>query len=148
MVAPPELSRALERHEVIGLFHDAEDAAVPTDIGADAAGVYLGDVEADATVDDLGLELRQRFGQRLHFVRGALEKKEGQPLGGLGPAGPLLQGLTFFGGHSKRLLGSPGSHRMAPAEGGVSHKDVPPELFGEFLFQDTSRRRYSRTGSS
>src|SRR5712692_1945512 len=84
MVAPPELSRALERHEVIGLFDHAEYAAVPTDIGADAAGVYLGDIEADAAVDDLRLELRQRLGQRLHLVRRALEKKEGQPLSGLG----------------------------------------------------------------
>src|SRR5713226_1248999 len=84
MVAPPELSRALKGHEVIGLFHDAEDAPVPTDIGADAAGVFLGDIEADAAVDDLRLELRQRLGQRLHFVRRALEKKEGQPLSGLG----------------------------------------------------------------
>src|SRR5262249_52553059 len=92
VVASVELARALEGHEVVGLFHDAENAAVTARVGADAAGILLGDVEANAAVDDLGLELRQRLGEALDFVARALEQEEGQPLGGLGPdAGEPLQ---------------------------------------------------------
>ena len=66
------------------LLDDAEDLLVPLRVAADAAGILLGDVEADAAVDDAGLELGQRLGERLHLVERALQEEEGQPLRGLG----------------------------------------------------------------
>src|SRR2546430_17421118 len=59
VVAPPELAGALEGEEIIGLLNDAEDLLVRLRAAADAAGILLGTVEADAAVDDAGLELSQ-----------------------------------------------------------------------------------------
>src|SRR5262249_43368567 len=85
VVAAAELARLLQREQVVRLLHDAEDARVTTWIAADAARILLGDVEADATVDDEGLELRERIGEPRDLVDRLLQQEERQSLGRLWP---------------------------------------------------------------
>ena len=92
VVAPAELARALEGEQVIGLLHDAQRTLISPRIAADAAGIFFRDVEAHVAMDDELLELGERLREGPHFVEGALEQEEGQPLGGLGPdSGKPLQ---------------------------------------------------------
>src|SRR5439155_24967484 len=46
MVAAAKLPRAIEREEVVRLFDHAQEAAVAPGVATDAAGIFLGDVEA------------------------------------------------------------------------------------------------------
>src|SRR5204862_6559837 len=92
VVTPLELAGALHRQQVVGLLDDAEQAGVAPGIGADAARVLVGDVEADRAVDDALLHGDQRARQLAHFLGGALEQEEREPLRRLRPdAGQALE---------------------------------------------------------
>src|SRR5437870_2197958 len=94
VVAPTVLARPLHRQEVVRFLDDAEQLRVARGIGADPAGILIGDVEAGATGHDPVLHREERFGELAHLLDGALEQEEREPLGRLRPdAGEPLQRL-------------------------------------------------------
>ena len=94
VIASAELAGALHGQQIVRLLHHAQHAVVAPEIRADPAGILVGDVEADAAVDDALLDRDQRRRQLAHLVGGPLEEKEGQPLGRLGSdAGQALERL-------------------------------------------------------
>ena len=94
MVAALVLAGALHGQQIVRLLDDAEQRRVARGVGADAAGVLVGDVEAGRAGDDALLEGDERLGQLAHLVGRPLEEKERHPLGRLGPhAGQPLERL-------------------------------------------------------
>src|SRR2546428_2190429 len=92
VVAPTVLARPLHRQEVVRLLDDAEQLRVARGIGADPAGILIGDVEAGATGDDPVLHREERFRELAHLLDWALEQEEREPLSRLRPdAGQPLQ---------------------------------------------------------
>src|SRR5262245_19109345 len=96
---------ALHGQEVVGLLHHAEHAVVAPGVGADAAGVLVGDVEAGPTGHDALLDRHQRGRELAHLVHRPLEEKEGESLSRLrSDAGQALEGLDQSR-HRLRIVG-------------------------------------------
>src|SRR2546429_9708503 len=85
VVAPTVLACPLHRQEVVRFLDDTEQLRVARGIGADPAGILIGDVEAGATGHDPVLHREERFGELAHLLDGALEQEEREPLGRLRP---------------------------------------------------------------
>ena len=79
-----EFAGPLHREQIVRLFHDAEHGGIARRISTDPARVLVGDVEADAAVDDALLHGGERIGQFAHFVAGTLEQEERETLCRLG----------------------------------------------------------------
>src|SRR5690606_1905294 len=92
VVPAVELAGLLDRHQVAGLLDHADDAGVTAGVGADAALLALGDVEAGAAERHLLLDLGDGPGQAQGVLRVDLQQVEGDALGRLGPdAGEAAQ---------------------------------------------------------
>ena len=72
--------RALDREEVGGLLHDADDRAVAASVEADRAELLLGQVSALTAEADALLDLANRVGERDRLLLRDAQKVEREPL--------------------------------------------------------------------
>ena len=68
MVKPVVLPEPLKSHDVLGVLHHADDAAVPLRGGADAADFLVGEVLADFATVDFFLGLQDGPGEALRLL--------------------------------------------------------------------------------
>jgi hypothetical protein len=88
VIAPMELSGALDRDHVAGLLDHAEGGRLTPLVLADAAGGLCGEVEAHLAVPDGGLDLADRIGEPERLLLRRAEDVESEPLrGALADAG-------------------------------------------------------------
>src|SRR4051794_19421455 len=128
VVAPAELTGALDGHDVLGLLDDAQHVVDPPRVAADPALLGLGDVVAGHAEADLLLHPGQRRDQPADVGGLRREQVERDPLGALGPdarqppelvdqildgalvhGGPLVSAVDRSGGQK------PGRPRPPPA---------------------------------
>ena len=121
--------------DVSGVLDEADQAGVAARVGANGAGVSLGQGAADGAVADAFARLDEELGELFRFVRVALDEMQRQAFrGARADAGQLVQGGDELGdgigeGHVRRgfltmdglgLLcqpGFPGRHKMAKKAG-------------------------------
>ncbi len=85
MVTAAELTRPLDRDDVLRLLDDTDHGRVAPWVTADPALFLFGDVAADGTEPHLVLDLDQRVGQPAHVDGIGGQQVERDPLSALGP---------------------------------------------------------------
>ena len=116
MIAAAVDAGALDGDDVERLFDDADGVGGAVGVGADGAGVGVGDVLADAAELGAVLDLEERVGERFGFGARGAEDVVGEALGALGAdAGQAVEGVDQPGeggsGDGRSL------HRAAPTGG-------------------------------
>src|SRR5262249_27686279 len=101
-------ARGLELQQILRLFDDDDLRLVAARVGADGAGVGLGEIEADAAVVDVFLDVADGVDKTEGACLVGLEDVKGDPLGGgRADAGELFE----FAGQAAQGLGDVFCHR-------------------------------------
>ena len=124
MVPSPELAGLLDRHDVAGLLHDADQGRVPAVAGAVLAQLVRGDVEAPGAEAGLLLDAHDGGGEPAGVRLVDLEDVESEALGRLradtGKPGQLID--EVLDGSGEHLPAPGGSHRItASPHAGKAH---------------------------
>lgn len=102
VINPAAQAGLFEADDVFGLLDDTDDVVLAAGVGADAADLRLGQVEANAALADVGLDIADGLGQGEGLFGVGFEDVKRQPFGGLGAdagqGGELLnQFIQTFG---------------------------------------------------
>ena len=84
VVNPSALACFFEDDYVLGLFDNTDSAFIAAGVGADGAGIGLGEVVAGFALFDFGFDVANGLGEGEGIGGFGFEDMEGEPFGGLG----------------------------------------------------------------